>query len=123
MFRSFFDFFFSSLGIRAGSLSRAFVCGVLSVFLVQCGKNTKSDTVVVYSAGPPELAETICRTFEKETGVTTRLFSATTGEIMAKLKAEEFHPQADVVILAGQTAAEVLKEEKLRVQYQVEGGE
>lgn len=67
---------------------------------------------MVYSAGPRELAEFVCQEFERESGIKTQLFCATTGEVMAKLQAEEFRPQADVVILAGQTAAEVLKQQK-----------
>jgi iron(III) transport system substrate-binding protein len=88
------------------------LCGVLAGWLASCGEEPVKKELVVYSAGPREMAEAICGEFEKQSGVATRLFSATTGEIMAKLAAEEFRPQADVVILAGQTAAEVLKEQE-----------
>lgn len=71
------------------------------------------ETLVVYSAGPRSLAEWLCATFEKDTGRKTKLYSATTGEVMAKLMAEKYHPQADVVILASPTAAEALKVEKM----------
>ena len=83
-----------------------------SLMATGCGHSQKENTtLVVYAAGPRELAETICKEFEKREKVQTLLFSATTGEIMAKLKAEELRPRADVVILAGQTAAQVLKEQ------------
>jgi len=85
--------------------------GALLLGSAGCHEAAPDKVLVVYAAGPRELAESMCKDFEKQSGVTTRLFSATTGEIMAKLKAEEFQPQADVVVLAGQTAAQVLKEE------------
>lgn len=87
--------------------------------LTQCEPH-QSNELVIYSAGPRELAEKICQEFQKQSGISTRLFCATTGEIMAKLTAEEFRPQADVVILAGQTAAEVLKEEGVLAQLPAE---
>jgi len=71
------------------------------------------DILVVYSAGPRGLAQWLCESFEKQTARKTKLYSATTGEVMAKLMAEEYHPQADVVILASPTAAEALKQEKM----------
>ncbi|TLD71309.1 extracellular solute-binding protein [Phragmitibacter flavus] len=87
--------------------------GASVIVLASCGERPAKNELVVYSAGPREMAESICKEFERRSGVPTRLFSATTGEIMAKLAAEEFRPQADVVILAGQTAAEVLREQEL----------
>ena len=88
------------------------IFGGLACLLMSCGEHSTSRELVVYSAGPREMAENICEEFQKSSGIPTRLFSATTGEIMAKLAAEEFRPPADVVILAGQTAAEVLKEQE-----------
>lgn len=67
-------------------------------------------TLVVYAAGPRNLAEWLCGEFEKETKIPTVLYSATTGEIMGKLQAEEFHPRADVVLLASPVAMEALKD-------------
>ena len=97
-------------GAAAGLL--LFLCITMGLTPAGCtGKNAPHE-LVVYAAGPRELAEFMCKEFEREYGVKTSLFCATTGEIMAKLKAEEFHPHADVVILAGQTAAEVLKQQK-----------
>lgn len=66
--------------------------------------------LVVYAAGPRNLAEWLCSEFEKETKIPTALYSATTGEIMGKLQAEEFHPRADVVLLASPVAMEALKD-------------
>ena len=87
---------------------------ILAFILMLAGcEKRNANVLVVYAAGPRSLAEWLCQTFEKETGRKTRLYSATTGEVMAKLMAEKYHPQADVVILASPTAAEALKQEKL----------
>jgi len=92
------------------------VCGWLIVAVCMAAtlpgcSERDADSLVVYSAGPRSLADWVCREFEKKTGVSTELYSATTGEIMAKLQAEEFRPQADVVILASPTAGEALKDQ------------
>jgi len=89
-----------------------FLLLLLSLLFSGC-EQRDPNTLVVYAAGPRSLAEWLCQTFEKETGRKTKLYSATTGEVMAKLMAEKYHPQADVVILASPTAAEALKQEKM----------
>jgi len=43
--------------------------------------------------------------FQEKTGVTVNVFAGTTGEVTAKIKAEEANPQADVVYLASWNAA------------------
>ena len=73
--------------------------------------------LVVYSAGPRGLAEAICETFSDETGTRVELFSATSGQIMAKLEAEKYNPRADVVVLASQFGAEWLKRENRLLAY------
>lgn len=60
--------------------------------------------------GPRSLAEAVCSAFERQTSIRVRLHVAPTGELMAKLMAEEYHPRADVVVLASPTAAELLRE-------------
>ncbi|MFA7233006.1 MAG: extracellular solute-binding protein [Terrimicrobiaceae bacterium] len=85
----------------------------IGAVLSGCGQQRDSNTLVIYAAGPRSLAEWLCANFEKETGRKTKLYSATTGEVMAKLMAEQYHPQADVAILASPTAAEVLKQQKM----------
>ncbi len=42
-----------------------------------CSKNKPPDTLVVYAAGPRELAEYMCKEFEREYGIKTSLFCAT----------------------------------------------
>ncbi|MCC5829521.1 MAG: extracellular solute-binding protein [Phycisphaeraceae bacterium] len=99
------------LSDRARSAAALVMLGLLAVSMVSCGRAVMRDpdSVMVYSAGPRPLIELICRRFTEETGIRTELFAATTGQIMARLEAERFNPQADVVILASRTAAEYLK--------------
>ncbi len=98
---------------RKGSWGLGMGLAAMLVLLVSGCAKREANTLVVYAAGPRSLAEWMCAEFQKETGCATKLYSATTGEIMAKLQAEEFRPQADVVILASPTAAEVLKDERM----------
>ncbi|WP_231363464.1 extracellular solute-binding protein [Thioalkalivibrio sulfidiphilus] len=78
------------------------------------------NTLVVYSAGPRALIETVVDSFEAQTGARVELFAATTGQIMAKLEAEKYRPRADVVIFASQVAAEALKQDGRLLSYQPE---
>ncbi len=103
--------------LRAAALLVVVVCGL--VFSAGCAPEAGTK-LVVYSAGPRPLAEFACRSFEEATGISVELFSATTGQIMAKLEAERFRPRADVVILASQTAAFALKEKGRLLAHQPE---
>lgn len=104
--------------LHPGSMSRHRLKWMWLLFLLplmllgSCDGRASRDpnVLVVYSAGPRPLAEAICRLFEEQTGIRTELFAATTGQIMARLEAERFNPQADVVILASRTAADYLKQ-------------
>lgn len=58
-----------------------------------------------YSANPQGLTDALVEKFQERTGVTVNVFAGTTGEITAKIKAEEANPQADVVYLASWNAA------------------
>jgi iron(III) transport system substrate-binding protein len=80
---------------------------------VGCGpaRPEARDTLVVYSAGPRPLIESIAAAYTEATGVPVDLFIATTGQIMARLEAERFRPRADVVIFASGVAAAALKSE------------
>lgn len=109
------SFFSRTIGClrRVFARGNVFAVAPLVLAISGCGPSKpveENRELVVYSAGPRELAEWVCAAFEKETGSKTRLFVATTGEVMAKLQAEESHPVADVVILASSIAAEVLKQ-------------
>jgi iron(III) transport system substrate-binding protein len=83
--------------------------GIATILLGACSPNAR-DKLVVYSSGPRTLAEEICNAFENQTGVRVELFSATTGQIMAKVEAEKYNPRADVLLLAAETPAVGLKQ-------------
>lgn len=59
-----------------------------------------SGKVTVYMPSPAGLADKIAADFTEKTGVQVDIFQGTTGEILARLEAEEANPIADVVILA-----------------------
>ena len=64
-----------------------------------------SGSVDYYSANPQGLTDALVKEFQDRTGVTVNVFAGTTGEVTAKIKAEEGNPQADVVYLASWSAA------------------
>lgn len=59
-----------------------------------------SGKVTVYMPSPAGLADKLAAAFTEKTGVEVEQFQGTTGEILARLEAEEANPIADVVILA-----------------------
>ena len=59
-----------------------------------------SGKVTVYMPSPAGLADKIAAGFQEATGVEVEVFQGTTGEILARLEAEQANPVADVVILA-----------------------
>ncbi|MCC5855053.1 MAG: extracellular solute-binding protein [Idiomarina sp.] len=71
-------------------------------------KQSENTDLVIYSAGPRPVIERLVADFEAQHNVRIRLFVATTGQLMAKLEAERFRPQADIVIFASPVAAEAL---------------
>ncbi|MFP4352462.1 MAG: extracellular solute-binding protein [Puniceicoccaceae bacterium] len=108
----------SSFGIPAKSRPKKRLSSFLSIGLAAaaalllsgCGNGSEPEALVFYSSGPRPLAEAASAAFTAETGIPVRLSSATTGSLMAKLEAEKWNPQADVVLFASQIAAEALKE-------------
>ena len=64
------------------------------------GEKTLSGKVTVYMPSPAGLADKLAEGFTASTGVEVETFQGTTGEILARLEAEEANPVADVVILA-----------------------
>jgi iron(III) transport system substrate-binding protein len=59
-----------------------------------------SGKVTVYMPSPSGLADKLAEAFTAKTGVEVEQFQGTTGEILARLEAEQANPVADVVILA-----------------------
>lgn len=80
--------------------------------LFGCSQPAEERDLVVYSAGPRSVIEDIVADYEQKNGQSVRLFVATTGQLMAKLEAERFRPQADVVIFASPVAAEALHQQR-----------
>lgn len=62
-----------------------------------------SGKVTVYMPSPAGLADKLAAAFTEKTGVEVEQFQGTTGEILARLEAEQANPVADVVILASWT--------------------
>ena len=63
-------------------------------------ETTGSGKVTVYMPSPAGLADTLAEGFTAKTGIEVEQFQGTTGEILARLEAEQANPVADVVILA-----------------------
>jgi len=61
---------------------------------------TGTGKVTVYMPSPSGLADKLAEGFTAQSGVEVEQFQGTTGEILARLEAEEANPVADVVILA-----------------------
>lgn len=59
-----------------------------------------SGKVTVYMPSPAGLADKLAEAFTAKTSVEVEQFQGTTGEILARLEAEQANPVADVVILA-----------------------
>lgn len=74
-----------------------------------------------YSANPQGLTDDLVSAFEEKTDVKVNVFAGTTGEITAKLKAEEANPQADVLYLASWSAAEKQAKAGALKEYKPEG--
>ena len=75
----------------------------LCLGLTGCGSSHSTEDngkLTVYMPSPAGLADNLVAGFEAATGVDVEVFQGTTGEILARLEAEEANPVADVVILA-----------------------
>jgi len=85
-------------------------------------ENTKEDKklsgkLVVYSAGPNDLAVAIQKGYEAKTGVKIEMFQGTTGKILSRMEAEKANPVVDVVVLASLPSAQGLKRSGLTMEY------
>lgn len=93
--------------------------------LTACGGNDApaasesglSGKVTVYMPSPAGLADEIAAGFTAATGVEVEVFQGTTGEILARLEAEEANPVADVVILASWTDGLSMKNDGKIMSY------
>ena len=76
-----------------------------------------SGKVTVYMPSPAGLADEIAAGFTAATDVDVEIFQGTTGEILARLEAEEANPVADVVILASWTDGISMKNDGKIMSY------
>lgn len=76
-----------------------------------------SGKLVVYSAGPADLATNIQNGFEAKTGVKIEMFQGTTGKILARIEAEKAKPVVDVVVLASLATAQGLAKDGVTLPY------
>ncbi|WP_189011774.1 ABC transporter substrate-binding protein [Paenibacillus marchantiophytorum] len=76
-----------------------------------------SGKIVVYSAGPADLALKIQKAFQAKTGVEVEMFQGTTGKILARMEAEKANPVVDVVVLASLPSAIGMTKSGLTLPY------
>ncbi|TXK84782.1 ABC transporter substrate-binding protein [Paenibacillus sp. N3.4] len=76
-----------------------------------------SGKLVVYSAGPSDLAVKIQKGFQAKTGVEVEMFQGTTGKILARMEAEKANPVVDVVVLASLPSAIGMTKSGLTMPY------
>ncbi len=116
-------------------MKKKIVC-LLTVMLVSaltaCGSKNEtgvsseselSGKVTVYMPSPAGLADEIAAGFTSATGVDVEVFQGTTGEILARLEAEEANPVADVVILASWTDGISMKNDGKIMSYTPENAD
>ncbi|MGM9605303.1 MAG: ABC transporter substrate-binding protein [Faecousia sp.] len=91
--------------------------------LAVCGTAAFADSpassgkVTVYMPSPAGLADKLAAGFTAATGIEVEQFQGTTGEILARLEAEEANPVADVVILASWSDGLSMKQSGKLVSY------
>ena len=81
------------------SMKRVFAALLALALLAGCSAMAEGK-VTVYMPSPAGLADKLAEGFTAATGIAVDSFQGTTGEILARLEAEEANPIADVVILA-----------------------
>lgn len=77
-----------------------------------------ANTLTFYTAGPGNLADALANGFTAQTGIRVNVFQGTTGQVMARLEAEETNPQADVVVSASWGSAKDMFERGLLMPYE-----
>ena len=80
------------------SMKRVFAALLALALLAGCSAMAEGK-VTVYMPSPAGLADKLAEGFTAATGIAVDSFQGTTGEILARLEAEEANPIADVVIL------------------------
>ena len=93
------------------------LAGILCLGLAASAEIALSGKVTVYMPSPSGLADKLAAGFTAATGVAVEQFQGTTGEILARLEAEEANPVADVVILASWSDGLSMKQGGKLVSY------
>lgn len=89
----------------------------LAAALMLSGAAVQAQSLTFYTAGPGGLADALAEAFTAETGIAVDVFQGTTGQIMARLEAEEANPQADVVVSASWGSAVDMHDRGLLMDY------
>ncbi|MDO5647585.1 extracellular solute-binding protein [Paracoccus sp. (in: a-proteobacteria)] len=89
----------------------------ITVTAMLLGHAAYADTLTFYTAGPGGLADALAAAFEAETGTRVEVFQGTTGQVMARLEAEQANPQADVVVSASWGSAVDMAARGLLLDY------
>lgn len=78
------------------NIFRFLIIGFLFLFFSGCSEKT-GDQLVVYTPISEEVIEQIIPLFEEETGITVELITASTGELLNRIKSEAENPVSDVL--------------------------
>jgi iron(III) transport system substrate-binding protein len=70
------------------------------VVIAALARDSASQSVTLYTAGPDGLAKAIAKSFSDKTAIKVDVYQATSGDVLARLEAEKAKPRADVVVLA-----------------------
>lgn len=89
-----------------------------SLILPMLASSVLAQSLTVYSAGPAALIENLASDFEQETGINVRVFQSTTGQVLARLDAEQGNPIADVFVSASWDSAKDMKAQNRLLAYQ-----
>ena len=102
---------------RVVSLLLALCLSLGFVVCADADESKLSGKVTVYMPSPAGLADKLAAAFTEKTGVKVEQFQGTTGEILARLEAEQANPMADVVILASWSDGLSMKADGQLVSY------
>lgn len=92
---------------RRKALFALTACAVIAPAFLAPPAHAQQERVVVYSAAPQNLIDSIVPGFEKKTGIKVDLVKAGSGELVNRLKAEAQKPAADVLLSVDGTVVDV----------------
>jgi len=99
------------------------LAGAMCMAMGLCAQAEESNKVTVYMPSPSGLADKLAEAFTEATGIEVEQFQGTTGEILARLEAEEANPVADVVILVSWSDGLSMKEDGKIMSYTPENAD